>query len=157
MASPQPERQRLLRIVADSTARLNLLVTRMLDLARADMTRTHTGASIPIAPTLNGLVDRYEASGLTILCTGTAVATTLPADALEAVLVSLLDNALIHAGPGATVTISTAGLRGETSIDVQDDGPGISPAHHARVFDPFFTTARQAGGTGLGLPIARAS
>ena len=156
VASPQPERQRLLRIVADSTARLNLLVTRMLDLARADMTRTHAGAPTPIAPILDRLADRYRANGLTVLCTGTTVATTLRADALEAVLVSLLDNALVHAGPGATVTISTASVRGETSIDVQDDGSGITAAHRTRIFDPFFTTARQAGGTGLGLPIARA-
>jgi signal transduction histidine kinase len=43
-----------------------------------------------------------------------------------------------------------------TLIDVQDDGPGISAANAARVFEPFFTTARAQGGTGLGLPIVRA-
>jgi len=45
---------------------------------------------------------------------------------------------------------------GRTCIEVQDDGPGISAANAARVFEPFFTTARAQGGTGLGLPIVRA-
>jgi len=34
-----------------------------------------------------------------------------------------------------------------------DDGPGVAPALRAQLFEPFFTTA--AGGTGLGLYIAR--
>jgi len=38
---------------------------------------------------------------------------------------------------------------------VEDDGPGVSPGNAARVFDPFFTTARDRGGTGLGHPIVR--
>ncbi|WP_370675606.1 ATP-binding protein [Pleomorphomonas sp. PLEO] len=37
-----------------------------------------------------------------------------------------------------------------------DDGPGISPANRTHIFDPFFTTHRAAGGTGMGLSIARA-
>lgn len=38
---------------------------------------------------------------------------------------------------------------------VRDDGKGISESNRARVFDAFFTTARERGGTGLGLTIAQ--
>ena len=41
-------------------------------------------------------------------------------------------------------------------IAVRDRGPGISPAHLARVFDRFFTTDADKDGTGLGLSIAKA-
>jgi len=38
-------------------------------------------------------------------------------------------------------------------VAVRDDGAGIDPAHHERVFRPYFTTKKQ--GTGLGLFVTR--
>jgi signal transduction histidine kinase len=42
------------------------------------------------------------------------------------------------------------------AIQVVDDGPGISPANRPRVFERFFTTAREQGGSGLGLAVVKA-
>ena len=39
------------------------------------------------------------------------------------------------------------------ALEFSDDGRGIPPDQIGRVFDPFFTTARQRGSTGLGLHI----
>ena len=43
---------------------------------------------------------------------------------------------------------------GVLRIDLQDDGPGLSPRARENLFRPFASSSRQ-GGTGLGLAIAR--
>ena len=70
-------------------------------------------------------------------------------DGLRLVLDHLLSNA---AAAGARTVRLTAG---PASLRVADDGPGISLGNRDRVFDPFFTTRRVEGGTGMGLPIVR--
>jgi signal transduction histidine kinase len=41
-------------------------------------------------------------------------------------------------------------------IKVADNGEGVSPNNRGRIFDSFFTTRRDSGGTGMGLAIVRA-
>jgi two-component system, NtrC family, sensor histidine kinase PilS len=43
--------------------------------------------------------------------------------------------------------------QGEVIIDISDNGPGINPNLHERIFEPFFT--QRADGTGLGLAIVK--
>jgi len=74
---------------------------------------------------------------------------------LETAVRNLLDNALRHA-EGKPVTVGARRRGPRTEISVRDQGPGISPANRERIFERFFTTARDAGGTGLGLSIVRA-
>ncbi|MBM3334125.1 HAMP domain-containing histidine kinase, partial [Candidatus Sumerlaeota bacterium] len=40
-------------------------------------------------------------------------------------------------------------------VKIADTGPGIEPAHLARLFEPFFSTRQDEGGSGLGLYISR--
>jgi signal transduction histidine kinase len=152
---PPHERARLLALLSESTARLDRLVSRLLDLARADMMRPASCAT-PLAPVLRHLVSHYAGLGLSIDAQAGDATVALPASAVEAMLSSLLDNAASHAGASAHVRIKSVRSVGQTRIEVQDDGPGISAANRDRVFDLFFTTSRSQGGTGLGLPIAQA-
>jgi len=149
---PAAERTRLLALVTESTFRLDRLVRRLLDFARADMMRPGAQAATPLAPILATLTARY-APHLQIESNLTDTTAPLPPDALEALFACLLDNARTHA---TTLRITAAKSNGRVLIDLTDNGPGITPANAPKIFEPFFTTTRAQGGTGLGLPIARA-
>ena len=158
---PADERGKLLGIMAANTQRLDILVRRLLDLARADMMRPGAVSATNIATVLEALLPTYLERGMAVDADVGTCTVALPADALSALLASLLENAAAHAsadgrGSGASVAVSARSRGRRTWITVKDDGPGISPANRGRVFEPFFTTARDQGGTGLGLPIVRA-
>jgi signal transduction histidine kinase len=73
------------------------------------------------------------------------------------ILTNLFLNAANHAfadGRSGTISI-TARARGPDDIEIifADDGAGMTPDVQRQAFDPFFTTRRNEGGTGLGLHI----
>jgi signal transduction histidine kinase len=77
--------------------------------------------------------------------------------ALVQVITNLISNARDHAFPdGRTghLALKVSRLRGDhVRIAFSDDGVGIPPEHMPKVFDPFYTTGRDRGSTGLGLHI----
>jgi signal transduction histidine kinase len=73
------------------------------------------------------------------------------------ILTNLFLNAVNHAfadGRSGTISIS-ARPRGQNDVEIifADDGAGMTPDVQRQAFDPFFTTRRNEGGTGLGLHI----
>jgi signal transduction histidine kinase/CheY-like chemotaxis protein len=76
---------------------------------------------------------------------------------LQQVVLNLLVNAeqaLLEGRGQGTVEIKTRLLPGgRISLEISDDGPGISREVASRIFDPFFTTKPSGVGTGLGLSI----
>lgn len=86
--------------------------------------------------------------GLALTVTGADQPLPLAAGGLAILMQQLLSNA---SAAGATkVTLVAAPGR----LTVHDNGKGISPGNRAHVFEPFFTTRRDQGGTGMGLTIA---
>lgn len=75
----------------------------------------------------------------------------------EQVIINLLQNAYQSlASPDKHLTVST-GQDPKAStvfVEVADQGCGISAKHLKRILDPFFTTKRDGGGSGLGLSIS---
>lgn len=76
---------------------------------------------------------------------------------LSQILTNLIVNVLTHAFPdGRTGRIAVTVEQpapGTVKLTVADDGCGMPPEHRAHVFEPFFTTRRGRGGSGLGLHI----
>ena len=88
----------------------------------------------------------------------TALSPELPAiaadpDLLARALGNLVRNALEAMPRGGTLNVRTAARDGTVSIEVEDDGPGITEEQRTRLFVPYFTTKK--GGTGLGLAIVQ--
>jgi signal transduction histidine kinase len=72
------------------------------------------------------------------------------------VLTNLFLNSVVHAFPdgrAGSVLVEARQVRDDVDIFVSDDGVGMSEEIQRRAFDPFFTTRRGEGGTGLGLHI----
>jgi len=77
---------------------------------------------------------------------------------LEQALVNVLDNAVRYAPLGSVVRIRGSAGAGQVSLEVIDEGVGISAEDLPHVFDSFYRARRgdrTAPGTGLGLAIAR--
>lgn len=75
---------------------------------------------------------------------------------LSQVIINLIMNSLRHAfkdTEDGIITISVALKDGLLEILFNDNGCGIPEENIEKIWDPFFTTARSEGGTGLGLNI----
>ena len=78
---------------------------------------------------------------------------------LDQVMINLLNNALDavterHGSEGGQITVQSRNWNADqVSIEVTDNGSGISSENLGKVFTPFFSTKPVGKGTGLGLPI----
>jgi two-component system phosphate regulon sensor histidine kinase PhoR len=115
----------------------------------------------PAARRVAALLDRMiRAKALTVeIAVPPRLRVEADAEALEHVLLNLVDNAVKYTPAGGRVTISAEPARGGARIAVTDDGPGIEPQHRGRLFERFYRVdpgrSREMGGTGLGLAIVR--
>ncbi|MBS3755080.1 MAG: PAS-domain containing protein [Desulfobacterales bacterium] len=78
---------------------------------------------------------------------------------LSRVFRNLIDNAVQYSPQGGTITASSEAGNVEIIFAIQDEGPGIAPAHQDRIFERFYRIdkerSRASGGTGLGLSICK--
>jgi len=150
----EEERRRFLGNAAADADRLSHLLKRLLDLARADMaTAPEAATTAPEQPALK-VADAHRRPGFAVEVRLDGVPpVAAPAELLEAVLETLVENS---AQAGAqVVTIAGRGEGNRIVLSVADDGHGIAEADPERIFEPFHTSRRGEGGSGLGLPIAR--
>jgi len=142
------------------------LIDNLLRLARGDAGKD-TAPLLPIdaEPLLRDVAEqvRTVAADKSIAVGVRVEAAALPVRADEAslrrLLWILLDNAVKFTPPGGQVTVLGTRDATHVTITVADTGTGIAPEDQRHIFERFWRAdkvrGREAGGTGLGLPIAR--
>ncbi len=150
-AMDRADQQRFLDNIIADTARLTVIVQRLRDLARAEA--MPTAGTTTLAAVVADLAAGFPA--LAIAATGDLGAPIrISPENARIVFAHLADNAQSHGA--RRLDLAAARESGAVRVRVADDGAGISPTNRERIFDSFFTSRRDSGGTGMGLPIVRA-
>ncbi|MGZ8158200.1 MAG: ATP-binding protein [Methylobacter sp.] len=159
--------RRLAEILVVQTDRITRIVQRLLEFARRrPPERIHCDIAVAIAEVLDML--RYEVRRRRIELNFT-YPEQLPfmltnRDGVQQIVLNLIGNALASIPDGGTIAVdlSEAPLTRviETvpalRLSITDSGKGIAPEHVSQLFEPFFTTRGDQGGTGLGLAVVKA-
>ena len=158
-----------MRRIEGSATRMGTLVEDLLALARLDEGRPIAYAPVDLtvlaADAISDLhaLDPDRPARLAPLGPGqpAGAAVVLGDDArLRQVVANLVGNVVQHTPPGTPVEIAVGTGVGVGVIEVRDHGPGIDPAHAARVFERFYrvdaSRTRESGGAGLGMAIVAA-
>jgi len=160
------EQAESLNIMRKNSTRLGLLINDVLDISRMD------AGKLRIEPTtflVNELISELEKSFEPILepkSQNLLLATSKEEIWIEAdrnriaqLITNLISNAHKYSGENCQIRLSVAVENNNLSVVVEDDGIGISSEDQKQLFTAFFRAenrkAREAGGTGLGLVIAR--
>ncbi|VAW71195.1 hypothetical protein MNBD_GAMMA12-3627 [hydrothermal vent metagenome] len=153
------ERSQFLSNLDSDSKYLESLVNRLLDLAKADNSIVNTQHKTDVAELLNRLQARANNKNIeiTLVLDNKPLFAAIDSTVLESILQNLIDNSVQHGAPPIRVHAQQASdhINANITIEFQDEGPGISDANAVSIFKPFFTTARERGGTGLGLAVIK--
>ncbi len=156
--------EEMLTAVVEETTRLERLASDLALLSRAeehalplqikpeDLGELATVAAARLQP-------QFDDKGVT-LAVGTAppLPVAVDRDRILQVITNLLGNALVYTPPGGRVVVTPQRGAGDAVVAVTDTGIGIEPDDLALIFERFYRVAglsRPAGGSGIGLTIAR--
>lgn len=156
-----------LRTIGRETQRLARLVGNALDFSRLEQgQKKYARERLELRAELARLLDihapRLAEAGLVLhrVLPEADVPVVSDRDALEQIVLNLLDNAVKYAAEGGEVTVELAArAEGGAVVRVLDRGAGVPAGHQTRIFDKFHRvddalTAAKTG-AGLGLSIAR--
>jgi PAS domain S-box-containing protein len=161
----EPQRAGLLEVIASESDRLARIVNDILWASRLESGGMHTTIErcdgVEIARSVVDAARHYVPPSIELAVTAPADAPPIAADADKArqVLTNLVDNAVKYSPDGGRVEVDVAVAGPRLRFTVRDQGLGIPPAEHRRIFEKFYRLdpdlTRGVGGTGLGLYISR--
>ncbi|MEM7363547.1 MAG: hybrid sensor histidine kinase/response regulator [Pseudomonadota bacterium] len=157
------ESQLDLQAASSCSDKLLVMVNNLLDLSRLESGNmplhrqainvseliAEVAKSLEVVASDHALLVQPVDAGLGIFCDN---------DLIQRVAVNLISNALKFTPEGKRITVSCVGQDDGVRIAVADEGPGIEPEFHDRVFEKFGQASRARGGqpsTGLGLTFCK--
>lgn len=160
-----PDTREFLEALLRQADRLARIVADLLELAQieADQYPLHL-EPVLIAPAVQRALEvvdqERKAKGLSLeLAVAPDLSAQADADALDQIIINLLDNAVKYMLAGGHLSIRGRAQPRHVRIEVADDGPGLAPHHRDRIFERFYRVdtgrSREQGGTGLGLAIVK--
>ncbi len=161
------KRGEYLRTIGRETQRLARLVNNVLDFSRLEQGRKKyqrelLDLTVALTQLLDAHAPRITESGLELkrILPVEAVSVVTDRDAVEQIVLNLLDNACKYAAAGGEAVVTLRACSGGgAEVRVGDRGPGVPVGHRERIFEKFHrvddTLTAEKGGAGLGLSIAR--
>ncbi|MGA7950083.1 MAG: ATP-binding protein [Thiobacillaceae bacterium] len=156
--SVSPQDRELTGFIINETERLNRLVTTLLESTSPRQPLLHDHDLHEIITHVLALIEgKAGKSGINLERRLNASPSIVSCDREQMIQVflNLVINALQHVSEGGQILITSQNENDGAGISVQieDNGPGISKPDRQRIFDPFFT--QRKGGIGLGLTIVQ--
>ncbi len=148
----------------EETRRLTDLVDALLLLARADTNVIGISLrQIDLAQLANEVRETLlvlaEEKNQRIEITAERLAIWADRELLRLALLNLIHNAIRYGGEATVIGLQIRSQDKTALVEVKDQGPGIAPADHQKIFERFYridkARSRGSGGVGLGLSIAR--
>jgi signal transduction histidine kinase len=163
----QPEEvRRHAHILVTQTERITRIVQQLLKFAqRRPPVFTYTDLAATVCEVIDLL--QYEARRLKVelrfACRDSLPPAYIDRDGVQQVLLNLITNAFAATPEGGAVSVglgvadmkTPAGDVSALCLTVEDNGLGILPRHLPHLFESFFTTRSDCGGTGLGLAVVK--
>jgi len=160
-----PNMRQMLSIAHQNSLRLGRLVDDLLDMDKLvagkmtlDLRALAVPAQLQQAIAANqGYAAKHDVT--LVLQQAPDVQLVADDDRLQQVLANLISNAVKFSPPGGSVSLGSECRGAWVRIWVRDQGPGIAPEFHTRIFQKFSqadsSDSRQKDGTGLGLAISK--
>ena len=164
-AAEDPEiRTKFIDIIAIETSRLKRLIEDLLVLSeienKKDAEERVFDVRNAVESTVLALEPLAEDKHIDIVTKiDEGISITGSVDRFRQMLVNLIENAIKYSDEGSHVWVSAEDDDQHVTVSVKDEGIGIAPEHHDRLFERFYrvdkSRSKKVGGTGLGLSIVK--
>ncbi len=161
----QEDMPRFVGHIREEAARLVTLVEDIIRLSQLDGQTELPKENVSLFETANEvcgvLRDSADKKDITLSVSGDSGNVYGVKHLLFEVIYNLCDNSIKYTPDGGKVEVYILETEKEVTLTVSDNGIGIPPEHHARVFERFYRVdkshSKKSGGTGLGLSIVKHS